>query len=199
MRKEIILSSNEKTKLVTVEGYACTLCNKFWGEYRTGAANCCANTSICEDCGGQIDALYYTYCSACRDKRKTLRFEKLYAEKAVDWDGKTPLYSELYDDYIMRDLEDWVECRFEDFEKEQPLTKELIEMWQLRLCTPNNGRTFDLNEFLCDDLFEDDTLDSEEVEKFVNDFIARHAPLSWSGDGYPVTVESICRALGVAE
>lgn len=194
--KETILSSYDKTKRVAMEGYACTLCNRFWGDHQNGAANCCATSSACEDCG-KPGFLYHRFCRACSDAKKAEKFRKFYEESAVDWDGVTPLYSDAYDQYIFGDVADWAESIVADWEDEIPLTRELIESWQLRLCTPNNGRHFDLNEFLCDDLADGETLDSEEVEKVVNDFIKSCAPISWSGDGKPVTLESVCKALEV--
>lgn len=155
-------------------------------------ARWCAATEIpCPDCGGRNPNKSYSVCEACRRKRADERWFKSYAEKAVPWDGVTPLYSDASDRYF------WDDGDLGDHIGDPPELS--VDDLRLILCEPNKGRSFDMADWLSDDLPEDSNLDTTEIDRIVNDWIAAHAPYSWCPSGPPVTVESVRSVLGIPE
>ena len=67
---------------------------------------------------------------------------------------------------------------------------QLDNLW-LTSCHPNNGRDFEMTEYLCDELGEDGSIDDEEINKTVNDWIMAHAPFSWGMTGERLSIESV--------
>lgn len=188
---EIEIKSEDAAEHRTnIDGWVCKKCSRYWGKDEHMARYCCATDFPC-DCGNRREKSY-ACCVDCRRKSEAERWAKLYAEKAKPWDGESPLCGYHSDRYHF-DLESLFD-EFRDSEAED--LKEWLQDQRLVFCTPNNGRHFDLNDFLYDDLAEDDKVAGcREIEKAVNDFIASKAPFSWSADGPPVTVETLMEVL----
>jgi hypothetical protein len=167
-------------------GWCCKTCGRSYGD-NEHLARWCHSTDLPCECGGRNANKYYTCCDACREKAKDAAWLKSL-ESAVEWDGKTPLYSETKDRYyfdaesIHADL---------DLNDDQEPDVEAVAKLRLILCEPNNGRYFDMDDYLCDDLGEDIELDCEDINRVVNDWIKAHAPFSWTGSGAAVTAESV--------
>lgn len=193
------LKYEDAAEMETVTGWSCKVCKRFYGAQEHLARRCCATELPC-DCGGRNTDKCYTKCGACRTRNEATKWEALYA-KAVKWDGSEwPIYSESQDRYFWNaeELHDWFEeqCATPDVDprlidlimKPKDL---LIAEAQFRLCSPNMGHPFEMNEFLCDVLAEDQEVDSHEIDKVVNDWIVANAPYSWTGDGKAIRIESI--------
>lgn len=191
----------DAAQIIQCEGWSCKHCKRFWGVDEHMARWCCATDLPCSGCGGRNLQKNYISCGACRTKKDADKWAELYA-KAKWWEGLSwPLYSDTADkffwddDDLINEIDEQLELP-EDITPEvrellQKTPKEIITSLRLRLCSPNNGREFDMNDFLEDDLPEDETLEAAEINKTVNGWIAERAPLSWSGDGPPVSIESV--------
>lgn len=173
-----------------ITGWVCKKCKRYWGSDKHMASYCCATDFPCE-CGKRREKSYLA-CAECRAIHKSEKWAKLYAEKAKPWDGETPLGEYNNDQFYWE-----IESLFDAFvDSEEDDLREWLEGRRLVFCTPNNGRHFDMNEYFYDDLAEDHEIEGcAEVEKAVNDFIASKAPLSWTADGAPITVESLLEIL----
>lgn len=197
-----VIRYEDAAELVTVKGWQCKRCQRFWGVDEHMAKWCCATELPCDECGGRNPDKHYTCCGECRSKRVAKKWEELYA-KAVEWDGKTyPIFSDSHDRYFF-DEDELSDFLYDNSlppdidERLVPLLKksaiEIAAECRFRLCTPNNGRSFDMNEFLCDDLAEDHEVDAREVEQVVNDWIKENAPFSWNGNGKAIKYECIAK------
>lgn len=178
----------DAAETVTVTGWRCKKCNHFWGDDERMARWCCATDLPCK-CGARLEK-HWSLCVTCIANQDTERWDKCY-ESAVPWDGETPLYSNTMDEFFWSgdDLCWQVEA---DMKEHGISEREAICRLRLQMCEPDNGTTFEMQEFLTDHLPDGgDTLDCEEIDKAVNDWIESHAPFSWHGSGPAVTVESL--------
>jgi hypothetical protein len=155
-------------------------------------ARYCCSTSFPCDCGGRFSKsrVRCESCQAAKDKAEW--FEK----PAVEWDGKFPIAiwnSERFF-WCGTELQDWIE---EQDEETLGLNPKLDDSIWLTSCKPNNGRDFEMSDFLSDELHEDSTLDDSEINKTVNDWIAKNAPFSWSMTGDRLCIESVKKYLVV--
>lgn len=168
-----------------IEGWICNVCRRYYGREdwsERAARSCCAESVPCDECGSHNPAR--SYCRACAAKRTA---ERYHAATRVEWDGTTPL-ALWDDDTYFFDTDDLV-CWLEDDDE-----RTLENTW-LCVCKPVNGPRFDVSDWLCDYLNEDGDLPegASEIERMVNDWVAKHAPLCWySGDTVP-TLESLRR------
>lgn len=182
----------------TTTGWCCKHCNRFWGKNEHMARYCCSTHSYCE-CGAKATK-GWSKCDSCRDKE---RFEQWQAKPCVAWDGSFPVGDWGGDTYWFDEdqLRDYLhEQACEQFDCEEPTDSQLIEVLeseQVCTCEPNNGRCFEMQEYLCDDLAEDQTLDCKDIDKVVNDWIAANAPFSWSMDGGKIATADLIKALGL--
>jgi hypothetical protein len=53
-----------------------------------------------------------------------------------------------------------------------------------------------MNEYLCDDLPEEEELKDEEINAIVNEWIEKNGPFSWSPSGIKLDIESVIEKLG---
>lgn len=166
------LRHEDAAQEVTVTGWACANCGRFYGKNEGGARGCCYTDAPCPDCDGRRQR-HKIRCDNCYHKWLVRHYHGL---EQSSWDGKTALTTWDGDTYWF-DEESLIEycvdheCR--------PSNMFLIH------CHPNTPRFFDLNEWLNDDLPEDDSLSGPEVvavEKAVNDYLASIQPLSWWPD-----------------
>lgn len=197
------LKFEDAAELVKVEGWACKKCGQFFGVREDIARNHCSTDAPCSSCGGRKREKYYTSCGECRTKQEAERWKERYS-KAIEWTGVDyPIYSESDERYFWDEDElfEWIDDQVvtmaglaELTEVIEPLTAlDVVSAGRFVSCSPNNGRSFEMNEFLCDDLAEDDEVDADDIDRIVNDWIAEHAPYSWAADGPPLQIESIVR------
>jgi len=180
---------SEAAEVVTVTGWACKACHRWHGSLGNELAEhmaryCCSTTAICKTCGVEHDEKGYTVCKACRDKADEARWQERL-KKAVPWDGKSPICSDLRDRWFfdMEELAEFLHEERDDFEG-------------LRLCVgkPNCPREFNIEEFLEDDLPDDydsgDLAGADELNKIVNEWIEARSPISWDV-GLPVLLSTL--------
>ena len=128
---------------------------------------------LCE-CG-QVESKGYTCCHSCREARQQSRY---HGFQRMKWDGKTPLYSQAWDEYIF-------DCPFE-FAEENGVT---IQELQLLICKPNHFHHIDSSHW--EDCLPEDEYDlPPEMEAAVdalNAVIDKMAPASWyAGNIVPI-------------
>lgn len=170
---------------ITATGWACKTCGRWYGNEDRAehmARWCCCTDMPCE-CGGRTEK-GYTKCKTCRDK---IDMECYYGKPEKPWDGITPLTCHKDDRWFwnLNDLLDYLET-------DAPTPKEIEEL-RLVICVPNNPGHFDLCDWLCDFLPEDDDPpgDWKAVEKAVNDYIDSMKPFSWTAGKYRPSIASI--------
>lgn len=162
---------------------------------RRSAENCCT----CLACSGPTPERLSLYCDVCeaRDSRERQRKADgaWAAMPRVEWDGETPLYSHraLRFFFSPDQLGDWL-----DREADHGDDRSIPDL-ELALCVPTPGRAFSMQEYLYDDMPEDEVprLDYDPVDGVVNGWIAEHSPFSWEPTGDPVSVESVRKHLGM--
>lgn len=164
-----------------ISGWCCKACGRFWGADEHMARYCCATNMPCE-CGARIEPRHWTHCEACREKR---RDEVWAGLSRVEWDGEMPLC--VFDDdkffFSLDDLESYIDD-LDDGTAASDL--------RLVLCEPENGRYFEMSEFLSDDLPDgDDGPDTKEIDATVNAWIKAHAPFSWRATNKAISAESL--------
>lgn len=160
----------------TLTGFACGKCRRFYGGdgAKAVAEYCCAVDVACETEGCTFRANKgWRFCTGCRWKLDYARW-KTMEQVGAECGSSNPLTTLNGDDYWF-DIDDlFTYC---DIHECKP--SDLLLVW----CEPDNGPTFMFHEFVGDHTPEDFEVPSgtAEVEKVVNDFIAKHAPWSWRG------------------
>lgn len=161
--------------VVTVTGWACRTCGHYWGDNEHAARYCHSSDSPCSDCGA-ITRKASVRCEKCHE---ALAISSWKASERAEWNTTDALYSDGLDRYLFdeNDLQELIN------EKDVPDGVDPREFFRFFVCEPSNGRPFDLADHLVDDT-SDDGVDVDEegeaAEKSVNDWIAKHAPFSWS-------------------
>lgn len=170
--KKVLNTSDEAAKYVTgIEGWV-DRHGHFYGKDERLARWAGATHVSCSECGAETNKTY-TICYACRCKKE---LEKFYAKKIKDWNGITPLYSELTENYFfdLGDLQDYL-CE----------NKLKVDSMMLVICTPNKLRELD-EDYFCDELPEDGELPPDVYAAIVdlNRVIKEQEPISWSPGPY---------------
>ena len=184
----------DAAEVVTVTGWACKRCHRFWGEGPSGeraARFCCHTDRACEvpGCANRVKNHAFSICPECHRAQEDERWASL---PRVNWDGKTPMCAlGGGDETYLWDHAD-LKYYFDD-------PAHTPEAARLVVCEPDNGCEFEMAEFLADHLPDDgDTEsldDTEAIDKIVNAWIAEHAPYCWRPTDVAVTAESIRAAL----
>lgn len=174
------LPYEEAAEQRTITGWCCKTCNLFYGAGEAGeraARYCCAKDMPCE-CGGRR-AKSYTLCDKCRWKNEAERYAKL---ERRPWDGKQMLYADAWDRYFSDDDDffDYIGNEYDDDEPDCHADRWIVAA-RILLCDPVEARTFDLCDYIHDDLPEDGEPPPgwEAVEAAVNKFLESAGPLSW--------------------
>lgn len=159
-------------KPASMAGWACSQCRQFF-HYEGGAKACCTHVRQCSGCNTLFrDTIPYSSCPDCRSKQEKELWE---AKPIEEWDGKFPL-SLWRDDKYFWDADDLL-----DYIEE--ISDEAADSLQLVACEIQPPSLFEMSEFLCDDLAEGQEVDSVEIDKTVNDWIAANKPpVYWSTD-----------------
>ena len=170
--KQILITSNEAATLITgIEGWVDGN-GRFWGKDEHAARWSGCTHIICPSCQ-KPTSKNYTHCPECREKRELERYKE---RERVEWDGKTPLYSERADRYFS-DSEDL----------DYYLEEEECSAGDLRLiiCIPNYLKPLE-DDFFCEDLAEDGELPQDVIEALndLNEVISKQESISWSPGKY---------------
>lgn len=159
--------SEDAAEQMTVTGWVCKNCRRYWGDDERMARYCCSTSFPCE-CGKRRSK-HYTCCDDCRSKHEADRF---FATPVAEWDGGFPLVDD--GDHYMFDEDDLAQF-LED-------STEFSELADVRLmpCQPTSTREFIMSEHLQDSLAPDQELDDEDqINEIVNKWIEDHKPISW--------------------
>lgn len=183
-----VVRFEDAAEQVTVTGWACKICKLFCGNDQMAehsARWCCATDLPCA-CGGRNTRKGYTCCEECRRKRNDEQWAK---RERRPWDGKAMLYSDTHDKWFADDEEFLYFCDDEMGEEKDPRDvpmSKLAERFRVILGEEFKPREFDMASYLSDYLPENDRRDHgfEEIEKVVNDWIARGRPWSWTQSAY---------------
>ena len=165
--KQILYTSNEAAKHVTnIEGWV-DINGRFCGKDEHMARWSGCTHIICPSCG-KATPKNYTICSDCRNKKAIERYNK---KGRVEWDNKTPLYSEAAGEFFFDSDEIY------DYMEEANCSMKSL---RLIICEPTKLR------FLETDYWEDELPEngeiSEEVMQAINDLnklLEDQPPASW--------------------
>ena len=163
---------------VTASGWECVKCHHFYGDNERAARYCCHTDAPCK-CGARKKR-HEVSCEGCWHKQKIERWNGLeQVSDALEPSSDSP-WALLDGDEYFFDAESFIEhC-----EQHEVKPSEVFPV----LCKPHNPPAFNLSEWL------DDYLPGEEremvgdadeiraIEKSVDDFSAKHSPMSWYPD-----------------
>ena len=179
MDKIILNTDDEAAKFVTgIEGWV-DRDENFWGKDEELARVSGCTHIVCPDCGVAIPK-DHTRCTACREKKDLERYNKLERKQ---WDGKTPLYSELSDMYLLDkdDLYEWLEeCGIYD---------KNVEGLRLVICEPVYLRQIE-TDFWEDELAEDGEPSAAVMDALdnLNAVLRNEDPASWEPGEYAAII-----------
>lgn len=174
----------DAAKTVTISGWACVKCDRFYGDNERAARYCCHTDAPCENAGKSGCAgrklRHRVLCDACghaadlKRYAETLEVEDLRAPCAL-----CPLA--VGDTYFFDE-----ESLFEFCDDQKLNPSDLM----LHMCRPHNPGEFSITEYVSDYLVEDAVIENspgtpEElraVDNAVNEYIFRHSPFSWYPD-----------------
>lgn len=168
MPEQIVMnSSDEAAELKTVTGWVSRLGHFYGNDERLARWDGCTHVA-CNVCGAAVEKSR-TMCRACCTAKEIERYNAL---PKVEWDGETPLYSEVSDEYFF-DRQALDDKLYDD-----GVTAESL---RLVICTPNYPREIDYDHWY-DDLPEEGDLpdDIAGAVAALNEVIKKSAPLSWS-------------------
>lgn len=132
----------DAAEVVTVIGWACKTCRRWWGDDEHLARWCCATDLPCE-CGGRKRKTY-TVCAGCRERKAE---ERWAARERREWDGELPLFAVGLDEFVF------------DEDRLVELVHEHGDGLRLLFCRPVYAREVEADLWY-DDLPEDWDLDS---------------------------------------
>lgn len=173
---QIFPESEEAAKFVTgISGWVD--CHGEFHGANERAARYSGSTHRHCDCGTVISK--NSYCNACVRSRE---IEKYQNAQKIEWDLKTPLYSQVHDEYF-NDYDDLVNC-MEELGITDPENLELF------ICEPVMLSEIQ-SDYWVDDLPEDGELPPE-VEAALEEFnavIRKSKPVSWSPGKFAAIVD----------
>lgn len=183
MKTNATLPYEDAAEQRTITGWVCKTCRRYWGDDEHMARYCCAKDLPCK-CGKRIVGSYIV-CEDCRNQRKE---DKWANTKKTEWDGAFPV-CEWDNDTFFWSEDSIRECCIERG----------IHPRELRLvkAEPCGLPTFEINEFLCDCLGEDQVVDgADDIDKTVNDFIESLNPLSYLPNGKAIDATTLAESIG---
>src|SRR3990167_1706427 len=148
----------------TVTGWCCKTCNRWWDKDEHMARYCCSTERQCE-CGNGIARRGWIKCDACNNADRLARW---LAKPEIEWDGEFPL-GLWDDDQYFWNADELLEYVFEQIEDNDEVAT-LDSRWeslQLTTCYETKAPHFEMNEFLCDVLGEDQELDTKAIDATV--------------------------------
>lgn len=185
-----VIKSEDNAEQQTVTGWVCKTCRRFWGDDERMARYCCSTDFPCA-CGNR-HGKGWTCCKACREKHED---EKWAKRERRPWDGTGMLYSDTMDRWFssVEDLEGHVLDITDDGGKDDSL-QGLHERFRIIICEENKPRTFEMEDYLCDELHEGSDIHARDINKIVNDWIQAQRPLSWTPGRYAWNGEVVAAA-----
>lgn len=171
----IPLRWEDAAKRVTVDGFACAKCGRFYGDGESGeraARYCCHTDAPCE-CGNR-KTRHRVYCESCYHKAQTKRWHGL---EQAPWDGKAMLTT-LDGDRYFAGFDEFIEWCLD--RKIMPSDSFVIH------CEEHGPPELCLSELVSDYLPEDHEFEYDDearaVEARVNEYLNSKRPWSWYPD-----------------
>lgn len=180
-----VLSYEDAAETVTVTGWSCKTCKRFWGIDEHMARYCCAKDMACE-CGKR-QSKHRARCDECQNVRDIASYAKKTREP---WDGESPLYSEQAEEFFFHGPDSVIEFVMDKEEcEESEVTAEMVAALRLVHCQQVKPRHFEIEDMFEDSLGEDQELDRDHeivaLEKAVNAWIDAQ-PTGWEPTGIAV-------------
>lgn len=177
-KKNPVCGYGEFAVQVTVSGWACKNCGRFWGDGSDSQhmANwCCATHVPCSRCGASSDKNY----TACRGCREVLRFERFNKLLAVEWDGVSPIYDDAGDRFLFEidEIADFL-C---------DVGAESLEQRRFHPCVRVQARSIEFSSDYFEELSDENgevhwKSDPQPIELQVNGWLQANAPERWQPD-----------------
>lgn len=165
----------------------CKKCRRIRGTNDEHMASRCCCTHLTCKCGN-IHSKSWTMCDTCRDK---IAYDKWQAKPEVIWDGEWPIALHDSDRYFFSadDLLDYIDEVNED--------GYFSESLRLTSCRANTPRTFEVNEWVGDDLYEDgEILDADSIDDRINAILGEIGIMSFSSNSDRLNVRDVLRRIG---
>lgn len=169
----------------------CRKCRKIWGANDEHMASCCCCTHKLCECG-QEHVKHWTMCDDCREKQSSATW---YAKPEVEWDGEWPLALADGDNFFFSEdaLIDYIQETYEEGASLDSVASSL----RLTSCKPNRPRSFNVTDWLCDDLPEDgEVSDAESIDERINEILSEIGIVSYSAEFVRLNVRKILTEIG---
>ena len=181
-----VIIYEEAAEEISVTGWTCTTCRRFYGKDEHIARWCHSTDLPCKRCETGRVQKHRTYCNTCQAKADLERWLSL-PEK--EWDGEAVLAIWHNDKYFFHPEELLDELDDEDVK---------LEEMRLVLCERIYPPSFNLAEH-CQDYLPDDMADdfhTNEIDEAVNKFISEHFPPVYGPTDVRASLESLKKRLG---
>lgn len=173
---EVIRGNNDR-----IVGHACGKCGTFYSakgntDHVERASTCC-KPHVCQQCQGESEKWY----TKCRNCIRLNRLEAWRLKPWTKWDGSFPVMTWDDDKYI------WCEDELAEY-----LEEHASDELEFEGCSPVVLRSFDVEEFLQDELREDSEIaGAEEFNDTVNAWISENFPKTYIGNGTRITPDVV--------
>lgn len=168
----------DAAKAVTVSGFACAMCGRFYGDNERAARYCCHTDAPCPTCGGR-KSRHHVKCENCYHKDKVKRYADMkQSEDRSAPSSLCPLSILDGDEYFFDE-----ESLYDYCDRHNLKPSDLFLVY----CLPSDPPVFAVEDYVADFLCEDgeapgDPAEIAAVNKAVNDYLDRHRPFSWGTD-----------------
>lgn len=170
----------------------CGKCKRIWGRNDKHMASWCCCTHMTCACGKE-HSKHYTRCDDCQSM---IVRDKWHAKPETEWDGQWPLFDHSSDQYFM-DAGDLADYLHELTVSEGHSVHDLIESLRLSSCHVNKPRSFEINEWCCDDLSDDGEIaDADSIDDRINAILAEVGTISYSSNSDRLNVRQILASVG---
>ncbi|HRH31971.1 MAG TPA: hypothetical protein PLK06_01470 [bacterium] len=140
----------ESAAEVTVKGWACRQCHRWFGKDEHMARWCCAKTIPCE-CGGRIVGSWAS-CKDCRDRKEAAKKHELFANavKLTEWEGPIYVDGVTHNEGFFENVEEYLDLLVWNADLEIPDFVWVCDSMPMNLLSAS-----EIAENACEDLFED--------------------------------------------
>ena len=172
-----------------VQVWACGKCRRLWGKTDRHMASWCCCTHLVCGCGKEVTK----HCSKCGNCTVADRQKRYYDKPEKDWDGEFPICISDDDTYFFdeSDLIDHI------YEMGCESVEEIVDTLQLSSCHEKRARSFDVNEWACDDLADDgEVRDADSINDRINEILGETGILSYYSNNDRLNVRQVLEMVG---